>query len=196
MFELVDPPLPVELAPGYRAVINGNRIRITWRTLSETNNAGFAIEQFAGDGMFEEIGFVAGQGTTVTPQDYTFETGLLGPGFHRFRLRQVDFDGTVSYSQPMIAEIPLQGRYHVGDIYPNPFNPQARFTVSVVTSQQVAIQVFDLLGRQVTQLMNGFMEENTPRVFTIDAQDWPGGVYIVQVKGESFVTSRRVTLIK
>lgn len=89
-------PLPVELV-AFTATLDGTAARLTWSTVSETNNAGFAVEQEAGT-AWAERGFVDGHGTTTERHDYAFLADALAPGRHRFRLRQVDFDGTTHYS--------------------------------------------------------------------------------------------------
>ncbi|MEL6772619.1 MAG: VCBS repeat-containing protein, partial [Bacteroidota bacterium] len=85
--------VPVELTV-FSAVLSGEAARLTWATASETNNAGFHVEHRAPSAdVFATLGFVDGAGTTTATQRYAFETGTLAPGAHRFRLRQVDFDG-------------------------------------------------------------------------------------------------------
>ncbi|MEM6648490.1 MAG: hypothetical protein AAF730_19785, partial [Bacteroidota bacterium] len=64
-----DAVLPVELV-AFEAHADGGQASLRWRTASETNNAGFAIEQAEGF-AWRELGFVAGVGMTLTPQAYS-----------------------------------------------------------------------------------------------------------------------------
>lgn len=108
--------LPVELV-AFSATLDGTAARLAWTTVSETNNAGFAVEQETGT-AWAERGFVAGHGTTNERHDYAFLADALAPGRHRFRLRQVDFDGTTHYSAAVevflgVTELRV-GRTHNG----------------------------------------------------------------------------------
>ncbi len=88
--------LPVELT-AFAGVVDGARARLSWTTASETNNAGFAVEQQQGQ-AWAQVGFVAGQGTTSEARTYTCSVTGLAAGTYAFRLRQVDFDGAAHYS--------------------------------------------------------------------------------------------------
>jgi hypothetical protein len=187
--------LPVELAPGFSAVADGRAVLLRWETLSETNNAGFEIQRRL-DGRFEKVGFVPGFGTTTIRQRYTFRIENLPPGRHVFRLKQIDFDGTFALSPEAPALVSFAGSYFLGEIYPNPFNPEARFTLSVAREQQVTIDVYDLLGRRVTSLFGGQLLPLEPVAFRLDGSTLAGGRYLLRVTGEEFAESRLFTLMK
>ncbi len=66
----VDPgPVPVELT-SFSASVFVNSIKLEWNTATETNNFGFDVERSADGSDFHKIGFVGGNGTTSTPQNY------------------------------------------------------------------------------------------------------------------------------
>ncbi|MDZ4700002.1 MAG: kelch repeat-containing protein [Rhodothermales bacterium] len=187
--------LPVELAPGFEAVVDGGSIHLHWETLSETNNAGFEVQQDV-DGRFETLGFVPGFGTTTIHQKYTYTVNHATPGRHRFRLRQVDFDGAFVLSPVAHALIDLLGSHYLGEVYPNPFNPEARFVLTVPREQQVKIEIYDLLGRQQKTLFDGMILAQEPTSFTIQSDGLAGGRYLLRVVGESFTDSQVITLLK
>jgi hypothetical protein len=68
------------------------------------------------------IGFVTGSGTTTEPQVYVFADNDLLLGSYNYRLKQVQFDGSFSYSQVIDVNVfnPLEWRLFQN--YPNPFN--------------------------------------------------------------------------
>lgn len=187
--------LPVELSPDFFAIADTQSIRLNWRTLSETNNAGFEVQHETEIG-FEAIGFVNGHGTAVTPHDYEFTARELDPGRHVFRLKQIDFDGKFEYSPQISAFIEVGGRYYLGKIYPNPFNPQARFSLTLVREQHVNIRVYDMLGREVAVLFEGSLQPYQPYSFSIESDGWAGGRYLLQVRGTYFSASQGFTMIK
>ncbi|MEM9996485.1 MAG: T9SS type A sorting domain-containing protein [Bacteroidota bacterium] len=85
--------------------------------------------------------------------------------------------------------------YRMTAIYPNPFNPQAQFSLTLDESQTVRAEVFDALGRRVAVLADGMQTAGTT-TYRIDGQRLASGVYVVRVAGETFVETQRVTLVK
>ena len=195
ILEINGEPLPVELAPGFSAVANGGVVLLSWRTLSETNNAGFEI-QLASENGFEAVGFVEGMGTHTEPKDYRFTTEVLPPGRHVFRLKQIDFDGSFEYSPEVSAVVSVDGGYHLGAVYPNPLNPEARFTLAVSRDQHVRLEIFDILGRSVAVLHDGTLPALDAHTFEIHGASWAGGKYMLHAKGEYFTATRSLTVLK
>ncbi len=78
--------------------------------------------------------------------------------------------------------------------YPNPFNPQTTVQLSVASRQEVTLQVFDMLGREVALLYRGQLEGN--HQFSFDASSLPSGAYLIRVQGERFVQTQRITFVK
>jgi hypothetical protein len=99
---------------------------------------------------------------------------------------------TAAYAQQ--AERP--GTYTLSSAYPNPFNPQTQLSLTVQKSQQVQVEVFNMLGQRVRSVFNGTMGANETRTFTFDAADLPTGIYLFRVRGETFSATRQVTLVK
>lgn len=190
-----DTNLPVELDSEFLAIADSNSVVLKWRTLSETNNAGFEIQHKI-DGRFQVVGFVAGSGTSTGSNDYSFMIGGLTPGQHVFRLKQIDFDGTYDFSPEVSAFISLNDEYVMGSVYPNPMNPQARFELTLSREQSVQINVFDMLGRHIENVYTGALEPNAVHSFSLESNQWAGGKYLIRVEGDYFMTSRVFTVLK
>ncbi|MBI5661028.1 MAG: choice-of-anchor J domain-containing protein [Ignavibacterium album] len=80
--------VPVELT-SFVASLSGNNVNLNWSTATETNNQGFEIQRSNG-GEYQAIGYVAGHGTTVEPQSYSFTDQNVGTGKYQYRLKQID----------------------------------------------------------------------------------------------------------
>ena len=80
--------------------------------------------------------------------------------------------------------------------YPNPFNPTTQFTLQVPRTQEVRVEVFNLLGQRVRLLHDGPLEAGEARAFTFEAADLPSGLYLYRAQGDDFVVTRQVTLLK
>jgi len=79
--------------------------------------------------------------------------------------------------------------------YPNPFNPSTIINYSLAESGQVTLSVYDLLGRQVSVLVNDKKEAGFHEV-TFDASGLAGGVYLYRLQAGDFIQSRKLLLLK
>ncbi|MCH7639452.1 MAG: T9SS type A sorting domain-containing protein [Bacteroidetes bacterium] len=89
----------------------------------------------------------------------------------------------------------LPSGYVLSRIYPNPFNPQARFTLEVAETQSVRVAIFDALGRQMRILHDGVISAGSTD-FVIDGSGLPSGLYLLRVTGERLTTSQSLTLLR
>lgn len=185
-------PLPVELST-FAVAADGAQAVLNWSTATETNNAGFGILHAAGDGSFEEIGFVGGAGTVDTPQAYRFKTGDLAPGVHRFRLAQRDLDGTETLSEPKAMRVrPVTS---LDPVYPNPAAGMAKVTFEVETAAPVTVSLYNTLGQKVRTLFDGTASVGETTVSFATDRLAPG-LYLVRMNGAGVQTTQRVTVMR
>lgn len=114
----VDAPLPVELLyfTGEETE-NGNLLN--WETETEINNKGFHVQRSKNGKDWETIGFVDGKGTSLEVHQYEFLDKTFTSGLNYYRLEQVDFDGTIDYSE--IIDLKNEhGKGLVISLRPNP----------------------------------------------------------------------------
>ena len=144
--EVID--LPVELL-SFTARLQGQNLGVLdWVTATETNNAGFEVEHaLPGTTNFQNIGYVQGAGTTVLQQNYRYEVPNLVAGVHYFRIKQVDFDGTYSYSE--IRALEVTAGEQVIRLYPNPAINQAQIDFSEPVVGEIEVEVYDNIGQRV-----------------------------------------------
>lgn len=187
--------LPVELTT-FDARVENRDVLLSWATASETNNAGFNVEHETSGKTWESLAFIEGNGTTVNPNTYTFRAANLEVGTHRFRLKQVDFDGQFQYSSPLNAIIELPSVYEVTAAYPNPFQTSTSFSVTLNQAQQVRIAVYDATGREIALLHDGQLTGNVPHRFVWDGANIPSGTYFVRATGETFNESQSVIRVR
>ena len=79
--------------------------------------------------------------------------------------------------------------------YPNPFNPSTTIKYSIPKTSNVKLTLFNLLGEEVTTLVN---EEKNAGNYTVEfnASSLPSGVYFYQLKARDFIQTRKMILIK
>jgi hypothetical protein len=150
-----------------------NHVQLHWQTASELNNDHFSIERSSNGSNYEEIGLVKGAGNSSALLSYTFTDVQPLAGQNYYRLKQVDVDGTASYSE--IKNINL---LHSNDasLYPNPVENQLTIVAPLIES----IEINDVLGRVVLQQKNLSLPE-----LTLDLDALPGGLYWVRIRSGS-----------
>lgn len=196
----VETTLPVELA-GFRATATGDgAARLTWQTASETENAGFRVQHAAGaapvDGAaWETLGFVEGAGTTAKPQTYRFRADDLTPGVHRFRLQQVDTDGTTTVSGTARIRLRMDDALRLTAPAPNPARRDATFHFGVREATEATVQVYDVLGRKVATLYDSTPAPGRMQTLRLDADRLPSGTYVVRLTAGGRSETRKVTIV-
>jgi hypothetical protein len=144
-------PLPVVLL-SFSASRQGSGVRVAWATASEQNSAYFLVQRSADGRTFETVEKVAALGTSLNHHDYgTLDAAPL-PGLSYYRLRQVDQDGTGSYSPVVAVRFDGQAASPAPALvaYPNPTTGQ-RFqllTTGLATTGGT-VQLLDNVGRVV-----------------------------------------------
>ena len=89
----------------------------------------------------------------------------------------------------------LPVEYALEQNYPNPFNPSTTFRYSIPTQSKVVIKVYDILGNEITTLMDEEKSVGTYEL-TWNAEQLPSGVYFYQLKAGSFVETKKMLLLK
>jgi hypothetical protein len=186
--------LPVELAH-FSGWADGRNVVLNWQTVSETNNAGFEVQSRT-EGDWQAVGYVPGSGTSSVRRDYTHRIEDVGAGRHSFRLKQIDLGGAFAYGPEIEVMVGIPAQFELSRAYPNPFNPAASFSVTVATSQRVAIRLLDVRGRILSTLYEGPLEGQVRHEFRIDGAALASGTYLYQIVGQDFEATRAVSLIK
>ena len=145
---------PVELT-AFAAIARDGRIELVWRTASESNNFGFALERrLEKEIAWRQIAFIKGHGTTSTAQSYGWSDGEAAPGKIEYRLKQVDNDGRATYSDAISVTFKSPSTWLLAQNFPNPFNPTTTIVYQVPANARgtVALTIYDLLGRRIRRL--------------------------------------------
>ncbi|WP_176521859.1 LamG-like jellyroll fold domain-containing protein [Longimonas halophila] len=207
--------LPVELAR-FEAQRSGDEaITVQWQTLSETNNAGFEVQRAAGSAnesedestvetsqwgvstgkSWQTIAHLEGAGTTGTPQSYRFEDTDLpyAADSLRYRLRQIDTDGTESFSEAVTIVRPVT-EAELLPTYPNPARGQATVRFAVPERQDVRIDLYDLLGRRVQTVVDTDAEGRAEQ--PLDVSNLASGTYFLRMQTSGHTETQRVTVVR
>lgn len=93
------------------------------------------------------------------------------------------------------TEVELPFSYSLDQNYPNPFNPATQIRYSIAKAGIVTLKVYDILGRQVADLVNRYQEAGR---YTVDfnASRLASGVYVYRIESSSFISVKKMMLIK
>ena len=190
--------VPVELT-SFTAIADYGVVELSWITATETNNQGFEVQRSAG-GEFEAIAFVEGHGTTTEVQAYSYTDRSVSVGSYSYRLKQVDFDGTTSYSSIVEVDVPAPAVFALDQNYPNPFNPSTKIAFRLAVDSKVSLKIFDILGQEVAALVNTNLVAGAHNV-DFDASSLNSGVYLYRIEatgidGTNFVDVKKMILTK
>ena len=97
----------------------------------------------------------------------------------------------------VVDETPLPQNFKLYQPYPNPFNPTItiRFNIPVESLRPTSLQIFNITGRLIEELVNGELEVGEHEIVW-NANNHPSGVYFVRLESGEFVENQKVVLLK
>lgn len=165
--------LPINLL-SFNAIRNVAIVNLKWETSTELNNKGFEIQRLLGSGVWETIAFVkslALNGSSNTKLTYSYTDPNNYRGISQYKLRQIDVDNRVLYSE--IRSV--KGEFDIRSVivYPNPSNGpvHVNFEDSFGT---LNISLHDMSGRILSQWKG--LTRNTLKI-----SDLESGMYILRI---------------
>lgn len=198
---IINGPLPVELTI-FLAIPGDKLIRLHWETQSETDNDHFVLyKKVLGEPDFTPIAQIPGQGTTTQPHEYNYTDYAVINGItYQYRISDVDINGietlhdiTASATPQSSSNIPVEHTLYQN--YPNPFNPTTTIRYDVKTEGLVRLQIFNLMGREVSTLVNELVSAGSHTI-TWDASELPSGIYLYRMDAGDFHQIKKLLLLK
>jgi type VI secretion system Hcp family effector len=191
-----EPPLSVALIY-FDAIPDGSDVHLKWGVSALETVTGYEVlHRPSGTSSFRSLAHVdAVHADGVTEYETTVRN--LDVGTHAFRLKEIKFDGTVDYSDVIEVDVrtsPLV--YRLDGPYPNPVIDSASLSIVVGRGQNLELAVFDVLGRKVGVLHDGFLDGEIAHRFRLDLGDSPAGLYTLRLLGEDFHTSKTLLHIR
>jgi hypothetical protein len=85
--------------------------------------------------------------------------------------------------------------YALTQNYPNPFNPTTTIDFSIVKSGKVTLKVYNLLGQEVTTLVDNYLSTGAYHT-KLDASKLASGVYVYRLQTDTFTATKKMVLMK
>ncbi len=189
----INPIVPVELISFTHKIVKG-KVILEWVTATELNNLGFEIQRSVDNNVFVTIGFVKGNGNSTTNQNYSFTEEGIGSKIY-YRLKQVDFNGTYTYSDVIEVDGVTVSTLKLEQNFPNPFNPITTIKYQLGNDGFVSLKVYNSVGEEVAQLVNEYQNGGSHQI-AFNAKDLPSGIYVYKVSSENYIESKKMILLK
>jgi len=110
-------------------------------------------------------------------------------------LKQIDFDGSFSYSEEVNVSVEIPNVYSLEQNYPNPFNPSTTIKYSIAEDGLVKLAVYNMLGEEVASIINTTQKADKYEV-NFNANNLSSGVYFFTLKAGNFISTKKMVLLK
>ena len=186
--------IPVELV-SFSAFADNNTIVVKWQTATELNSNYFDVERKVSGSEWNSIGRVNAAGNSTSIVDYRFVDVNPDGSVLIYRLKQVDLDGSFTYSQEVEVNTAMPTAFSLSQNYPNPFNPTTKINYTIPFDSKVAISVYSVTGELVMELVNDFVTAGSHHV-DFDGSNLASGMYIYKMTAGNFTQTNKMMLMK
>lgn len=171
------PGLPVEYL-SFTGEAKAQKIELNWQTAIEINNDYFLVEKET-NGIFRPIGRVNGNGNSSQNLGYSFTDLAPAFGANVYRLRQVDFDGAVDYSNSLEVTMDASNLGIITRMFPNPAIGELNLEIFNMARKNVNIQIVDMQGRSLSQNTIEISQES--EIISLDVSSLSAGTYFLKL---------------
>jgi hypothetical protein len=168
-------PLPISLLY-FDAKYNGEFVDLKWATMSETQNDYFEVEKTTDGINFESVCKQNGAGNNNGLIEYYDLDKNITYGKSYYRLKQVDFNGKMSYSQLKVVDV-----LETDNEYLNVFQNNGIVRIYCQTKQPINthINFFNLAGQLVKSERLNFVSGTNSQYISIS--ELPSGIYLLNI---------------
>jgi hypothetical protein len=148
------------------------------------------------DGIsYSSTASVRGAGTSTIQNSYSVVVPIQEKGIYYFRLKQIDLDGSSTFSNIIQSEYGVVKNFSLSQNYPNPFNSSTLLEFSLPTISEVILTVYSIDGRQVDKKNLGSLATGNHSI-RYEAGNLTSGNYIFRINAGSFTASKKFTYLK
>ena len=187
--------LPIELID-FNAIMNEDRVEVSWTTASEINNDYFIVERSEDAMDWVEVIKVSGAGHSVSIIDYFEIDNEPLRGLSYYRLTQVDFDGKQETFNIIPVENAIKGE-GIMNIYPNPVNKGECISLSFESLHlyfdEILVVLRDIRGNEAYSIIQ-FVDCKDGLVVIDIPRHLASGTYLVVATSENLLFSKKIII--
>jgi hypothetical protein len=183
--------VPVTLT-SFSAVKNGKTSLLKWTTSTELNNRGFEVEKSSNGTQWSVVKFVPGSLNSNTEKKYGITDPTPFKGTNLYRLKQIDLDGRVNYSNIEKVIFDESALTSI-DIYPNPANERIQFRINDNGFTLANVVLTDMQGKVYTSM--NIYPSQSGALQQIASANLPQGMYLLKYNNGKNTIVRKVIII-
>lgn len=171
--------LPVELL-SFNGIEQNEFNHLFWSTASEINNDYFILESSTDGENFNDVTVMQGAGNSTQTNFYNFKDYNYNSPITYYRLKQVDYDGTPSYSNTIIINRTVSSSSMTITVFPNPTTGHLNVNTLSRFSGNAEIKVMNMIG-ELIYFDKKYLEEGLNNS-VFDFSSLARGIYSIEVK--------------
>lgn len=181
-------------APELNITPMSNYYELTWSGGDFKSASTYSVERAEGENSFVSIYKTDADNSENKVYSCISETKENSEIIY-FRVKQVNKDGSVTYSSQVKVGQGKMEEFVLGQNYPNPFNPVTQISVDVLEDAEFHIVVYNLEGQKVADLFHGVLSQGEHN-FKFDGSELPSGIYLYKVSSPNFNQTKKMILAK
>ena len=158
-----------------------DHVQVSWTTSFEENNAYFVLERSYDGKSYRQIGTVEGAGNSSVARNYQLTDQEVEPGQAYYRIRQVDFNGSSSLSEPVSVYVPSE--HGPVTVFPNPIRLEGTIRFHSLMSQRLTVRVYNSSGILIYSENAEVQKGNN--LIRLSAGEFASGFYQILVEQEN-----------
>ncbi|MDP5121145.1 MAG: T9SS type A sorting domain-containing protein, partial [Spirosomaceae bacterium] len=162
---------------------NGNLLQ--WETTEEVNSEKFVVQRSQNAVNFNDIFTVETGSDSNEPKRYSYLDDSPVFGTNYYRLKQIDIDGSMSFSKIVAAKWDFQSEI----IFPNPVTDK-RFVIDGVSGEIIRAILSDINNRSIPVKLDKSGESVTATL----AESMASGVYFLQIQTSTKSISKKIVV--
>jgi hypothetical protein len=181
--------------------VQGQTIILNWSSDVQSDNdlevQRAEINSKATDPVWNTVSLVKASELSDATKDISYSDKQIQSGKYQYRLKITEADGSVTFSNVVESEIAeLPKSFSISQNYPNPFNPTTKIDYQVPTDARVILEVYNIAGQKVAELVN---KDQSAGFYTVNfggAGNLSSGVYIYKMTASNKATGSNFSAIK
>lgn len=182
--------LPVDLAYFGANPQGLDEVKLSWITTNERDHSHFVVEKKLGEGEFQKVSWVLGQGNSQEDLTYSYTDRTPMGELNYYRLRMVDIDGNAVYSETV--EVRFDELAENFAIYPIPAHDFLMIQPLIaVDNEGMSYQIINPQGQMLTA---GLITNQGP--IRISTSDLSSGIYYIRISGKNATSFQKQFAIR
>ncbi|MBX2930306.1 MAG: T9SS type A sorting domain-containing protein [Chitinophagaceae bacterium] len=159
----------------------GNTNLLEWTTATESNNLGFELQRSADGRSYSKLDFIsskADNGNSNIALSYTYNDDKPLASNNYYRLKQMDKDGRVNYSNVVLLKGEKATQVSITGVYPNPTRNTLNVSIASPSTERVSIVVTDISGKVLIQQQ--VVLNSGDNIHNLDVSRLSQGTYLIK----------------